>query len=178
MVLSDKDISAYLKSGLLKIFPMPEEIGTASIDLRLGSSFLKVDEQSTPIIDVERQISYTTHTHDCYVIIPPQTFILGSTKERIVLPGILSAYIEGRSSVGRLGIFVQNAGYIDPGFDGKITIELFNANKLPVKLNVGMRICQLVLLKTSSEVSNLYCGKYQNQDNVTGSKIFIETEVK
>ena len=92
------------------------------------------------------------------------------------LPNKLTAFVEGRSSIGRMGLFIQNAGWVDPGFEGEITLELFNANRLPIKLESGRRICQLVFAEMDQEAQNPYCGKYQGQKNSVGSKIYLDRD--
>ncbi len=104
----------------------------------------------------------------------PGQFILATTKEYFKIPNDLTAFVEGRSSWGRLGLFIQNAGWVDPGFEGEITLELFNANKCAIELNVGVRIGQLVFAQMRKEAIEPYCGKYQKQRNATGSKVFMD----
>ena len=83
-----------------------------------------------------------------------------------------------RSSIGRIGLFIQNAGWVDPGFKGQITLELYNANSLPIRLRVGRRICQLVFCKMDQQAKNPYDGKYQGQRFSTGSRVFMDSESK
>ena len=94
------------------------------------------------------------------------------------MPNNLTAFVEGRSSIGRIGLFIQNAGWVDPGFEGQITLELYNANSLPIKLKKGRRICQLVFCKMDNEAKNPYNGKYQKQRKSVGSRVFEDVEVK
>src|SRR5690606_32197493 len=82
----------------------------------------------------------------------------------------LTAFVEGRSSVGRIGLFIQNAGWVDPGFEGRITLELYNAGSLPIKLQAGKRICQLVFCLMDQKAANPYRGKYQGQSITVGSR--------
>ena len=95
--------------------------------------------------------------------------------ENYELPNNLSAFVEGRSSIGRMGLFIQNAGWVDSGFEGRITLELYNANSLPIKLESGKRICQLVICQMDQESERPYSGKYQGQDKSVGSRVFMDT---
>jgi dCTP deaminase len=97
--------------------------------------------------------------------------------EYIRLPNNMTAFVEGRSSIGRLGLFIQNAGWVDPGFEGEITLELFNANKCAIELKYGRRIGQLVFAQLDKDALNPYRGKYQGQRGVTGSRIYLDTEI-
>jgi len=112
------------------------------------------------------------------IIIPPHSFLLATTKEYIKLPNNLTAFVEGRSSIGRMGLFIQNAGWVDPGFEGQITLELYNANRLPIKLESDRRICQLVFASMDSKADNPYQGKYQGQKNTVGTRVFEDPENK
>lgn len=103
----------------------------------------------------------------------PGDFCLATTREHISLPKDIAAYVEGRSSIGRLGLFVQNAGFIDPGFEGQITLELFNASRNAITIAAGQTLCQIVFLRTEG-VEMAYAGKYQNQLGTTGSRIYRE----
>ena len=85
--------------------------------------------------------------------------------------------VEGRSSLGRLGLFIQNAGWVDPGFHGEITLELFNANRCAIKLQAGRRIGQLVFARMDRAARNPYRGKYQGQRGATGSRVFLDEEL-
>jgi dCTP deaminase len=86
----------------------------------------------------------------------------------------MTAFVEGRSSVGRMGLFIQNAGWVDPGFKGEITLELYNANSLPIRLEAGRRICQLVLCSMDKPALKPYSGKYQGQMKSTGSRVYLD----
>ena len=110
-------------------------------------------------------------------LIPPHSFILATTKEYFEIPNDMTAFVEGRSSVGRIGLFVENAGWVDPGFKGNITLELFNANSLPIEVESGRRICQLVFCKMDKSSVNPYKGKYLGQKGATGSLVFKDREI-
>jgi dCTP deaminase len=176
MILSDGTIREYLKKGKLVVEPLEDyQIQPASIDLRLGKSFLKLDENTMEVMTLRDKISYVSFNTD-EIIIPPNSFLLATTMEHIELPADLTAFVEGRSSIGRMGLFIQNAGWVDPGFKGQITLELYNANRLPIKLFSERRICQLVLAKLDRPAQNPYQGKYINQKDAVGSKVFKDFE--
>ena len=96
--------------------------------------------------------------------------------ELIRIPANVTAFVEGRSSIGRMGLFIQNAGWVDPGFEGNITLELFNANRLPLKLASGRRICQIVFAFMDQATRTPYAGKYQGQRGTVGSRIFDDSD--
>ncbi len=177
MILSDKTIISMLNEGTLKISPINnEQIQPASVDIRLGDTFSIVEDSHTGIISLENEIKYKTIKTDTYVLLPGQ-FVLATTMEYIDLPNDLTAFVEGRSSLGRMGLFIQNAGWVDPGFKGEITLELYNANRCAIELKAGRRVGQLVFAKMDSTALNPYNGKYQGQKGATGSKVFLDDEV-
>ncbi len=155
----------------------PQSIQPASIDCHLGDHFLVVEDRQMHTIELDQEIVYREITGS-EITIPPHSFLLATTQEYIKLPNNLTAFVEGRSSIGRIGLFIQNAGWVDPGFEGQITLELYNANSLPIRLKAGRRICQLVFCKMDLEARNPYKGKYQGQRKTTGSRIFKDSEVK
>jgi len=174
MILSDGTIQNLLNEGTLKVSPLCEQsIQPASIDLRLGRHYLTVEDQymEAGCITLTDEIKYRELVGDT-IIIPPHSFLLATTMEYMELPNNMTAFVEGRSSVGRMGLFIQNAGWVDPGFKGEITLELYNANSLPIKLEAGRRICQLVLCSMDKPALNPYNGKYQGQKLSTGSRVF------
>ena len=178
MILSDKTIITMLKEGELKISPLDNnQIQPASVDIRLGDTFSIVEDSHTGILTLENEIKYKTIKTDTYVILPGQ-FVLATTMEYIGLPNDLTAFVEGRSSLGRMGLFIQNAGWVDPGFNGEITLELYNANRCAIELKTGRRIGQLVFAKMDNAALNPYSGKYQGQKGATGSKVFMDSDVK
>lgn len=177
MILSDKKIIELIKSKELEINPLDDgQIQPASVDIRLGNHFLKLDENRIEAMSMTDEIQYVSFEAD-QVIIPPNTFLLATTREYIKLPNYLTAFVEGRSSIGRMGLFIQNAGWVDPGFEGAITLELYNANRLPIKLECGRRICQLVFAQMDQAAQNPYRGKYQGQTNSVGSRVFLDEDV-
>lgn len=164
MVLSDRDIKKYLKSGKIVVSPRPklaEALGSCSIDLRLGSSFRVFEYSRYPYIDpfdkkigdkITREVNVSKGNP---FIIHPGDFVLGTTIEHVEIPDDLTGRLEGRSSIGRLGIVIHStAGNIECGFRGNITLELANMGKLPVALYPGIRICSVSFeqLSTAAEV--------------------------
>ena len=177
MILSDATLKKMINSKELIIDPVTEgAIQSASIDCHLGNHFLTVEDKEMHLIALDAPIKYREIEADS-VIIPPHSFLLATTKEYIKLPANISAFAEGRSSIGRIGLFIQNAGWIDPGFEGRITLELYNANSLPIKLDAGRRICQLVFCSMDRPAQNPYKGKYQGQIKSVGSKIYEDKEI-
>lgn len=176
MILSDRTIKKLLSSKELIVEPITEEqIQPASVDLRLGTHFLKVDENAIDCMTLSSPIQYVEFESN-EVIIPPHSFLLATTMEYIKLPNNLTAFVEGRSSIGRMGLFIQNAGWVDPGFEGEITLELYNANRLPIRLTAGRRICQLVFAQLDEIAERPYCGKYQYQRKTVGSMVYKDYE--
>lgn len=117
------------------------------------------------------------HPRRSYLLLPGQ-FVLATTMEFVALPDDLTAFVEGRSSLGRMGLFIQNAGWVDPGFQGEITLELYNANRFAIELKAGRRIGQLVFAKMDRAARNPYRGKYQGQTGATGSRVFLDREAR
>lgn len=176
MILSDVTLKRMIETGELGVTPITEEsIQPASIDCRLGDHFLVVEDRQMQIIDLNSEIKYR-ELDGPSITIPPHSFLLATTMEYIRLPKNLTAFVEGRSSIGRIGLFIQNAGWVDPGFEGQITLELYNANSLPIRLEAGRRICQLVFCSMDQEAAIPYQGKYQGQKRATGSQVYRDTE--
>ena len=178
MILSDRTIYRMLEEGTLRISPLEEgQVQPASVDIRLGSAFSIVEDSPTGIIALDEEIRYKTITSGTYVLLPNQ-FVLATTMEYFELPDDVTAFVEGRSSLGRLGLFIQNAGWVDPGFQGEITLELYNANRCAIELKAGRRVGQLVFARMDGAALHPYRGKYQGQRGATGSRIFLDHEVK
>lgn len=176
MILSDETMRQMIAHGELHIDPITEHsIQPASIDCHLGSHFLSIKDKEMHIISLDSEVKYDEHESDS-IIIPPHSFILATTREYIKLPNDLTAFVEGRSSIGRIGLFIQNAGWVDPGFEGRITLELYNASSVPIKLDAGRRICQLVFCKMDRAAAVPYNGKYQGQDKSVGSRVMQDSE--
>lgn len=184
MILSDTDIRLRLKRGDLGIWPNPDEhqLQPASVDVRLGCDFVRF-RQCRGSIDVrDGQALEDMQTRSSVpnmfgVKIEPGEFLLAVTRERVAIPDDLVARVEGRSSLARLGLAVHvTAGFIDPGFEGQITLELANFNRYPITVYSGMRIAQLVFEKLSTPAARPYGhkdgnNKYQGQTQATPSRI-------
>lgn len=185
MILSDADILARLEEGDLVIDPLDDidlQVQPASVDVRLGREFLEFQRANIPCIhpNSENEVSdYVTETvieDGDEFILHPGDFVLGSTHERVEIPSDLVAQVEGRSSLGRLAIVVHaTAGFVDPGFRGRITLELSNLGSAPVALNPGMRISQLVFTELKTRADRPYGSergsKYQDQAGPEASRI-------
>lgn len=177
MILSDKTLLKMLDEKTLIIEPLEtDQIQPASVDIRLGNTFSVVEDSSSGIINLENEIKYKMITSDTYILLPNQ-FVLATTMEYFDLPNNLTAFVEGRSSLGRMGLFIQNAGWVDPGFKGEITLELYNANRCAIELKAGRRIGQLVFAKMDDTALHPYSGKYQGQKGATGSRVFLDSEI-
>jgi len=176
MILSDKKLREMIDSGELVVDPIgPESIQPASIDCTLGDHFLVVEDTHMEVLTLDDEIKYREIVGDT-ITIAPKSFLLATIQEYVELPANLTAFVEGRSSIGRMGLFIQNAGWVDPGFKGRITLEIYNANSLPIKLQKGRRICQLVFAAMDQATDNPYNGKYQGQDKSVGSRVFKDSE--
>jgi dCTP deaminase len=180
MILSDRKIKELLDRKELVIEPIDSnQIQPSSVDLRLGNDFLIYPEE-IEILDVKNpdlgnQLKKVVADEEGFVI-QPKHFILATTREYIKLPDYLTAFVEGRSSLGRLGLFIENAGWVDAGFEGNITLEFYNANSRPLRIYPGMRICQLVFAQMEQPAENPYRGKYQGQRGTTASRIYLDKD--
>lgn len=164
-----------LTSGKLSITPLEKhQIQPASVDIRLGNTFSNVLDFEN-VLYLDNPINYETVKANSFMLLPGQ-FVLATTMEYFSLSNDLTAFVEGRSSIGRLGLFIQNAGWVDPGFQGEITLELYNAIRCIIELCAGQRIGQLVFAKLDHEALNPYDGKYQGQRGATGSKVYLDFE--
>jgi dCTP deaminase len=178
MILSDGTIRQLLDDKTLVIEPLvAQSIQPASVDCRIGNHFLVVESTQEGIIKMNSEIKYREVISES-MLIPPHSFLLAMTQEYIELPHNLTAFVEGRSSIGRMGLFIQNAGWVDPGFKGNITLQLYNANSLPIEVQAGRRVCQLVLCKMDQAALKPYAGKYQGQRVSTGSRVFKDKEIQ
>lgn len=179
MILSDKTLKKMLATKAIKCEPLTEQsIQGASIDCRIGNHFLVTEDHQMDLIDMNQEIKYREIVADS-IVIPPKSFILGTTMEYLELPDDMTVFIEGRSSVGRMGLFIENAGWVDPGFKGNLTLELYNANTLPIRIYAGRRLCQLIFAQMDRKAdmpygSHPYSGKYQGQRNTVGSRISLD----
>lgn len=169
MVLSDRELKKALESGRIKIRPKPDlktQLGSCSIDLRLGNIFRVFEHSLYPYIDPSRRDYSNEITRIIKVkqgdsfIIQPGDFVLASTLERITIDSTLLGRLEGRSSLGRLGIVVHStASVFDPGWDGKAVLELGNLGRMAVSLTPGMRICAMTFEELSSPAEVPYSKK-------------------
>jgi dCTP deaminase len=176
MILSDDTLRQMIAEKSIVVDPLePFQVQPASIDLRLGRQFLRIDENTLEGLTLDSELAYVRIEKD-EIIIPPHSFLLATTVEWIRIPSNVTAFVEGRSSIGRMGLFIQNAGWVDPGFEGNITLELFNANRLPLRLTSGRRICQIVFAFMDKPTRTPYAGKYQGQRGTVGSRIFKDRE--
>lgn len=177
MILSDSTLRKLLEKGDLYIDPCSEDqIQCSSVDLRLGSEFARYSGREP--IDVRKGAeAVSVMRAENYIEILPKEFLLATTVEYIKLPSSITAFVEGRSSLGRLGLFIENAGWVDAGFEGQITLELYNANSVPIRLYPGMRICQLVFAMLDSVPEKTYKGKYLGQRGVTPSRIELDGDL-
>src|SRR3989344_4429969 len=185
MILSDKDLKAKLDNGEIKIAPMPDlevALGPMSIDLRRGHQFMVYTRTEQPYIDVkqpetlENLTSLVNMNNDEPFTIHPGEFVLATTLESVEIPNNFAGRLEGRSSLGRLGIVIHStAGKFDPGWKGNLVLEISNIGLVPVRIYPEMRICQLLFEELSSETTQPYTqrksSKYKNQDNPIGSRI-------
>ena len=174
MIYSDTTIKDKIKSGCMSFDPLIEaNIQPASIDITLSDKFLE-PVYSNAIIDLDKPIHYNGYIADNSngFVLHPRSFVLASTVEYMKIPSNITAWVEGRSSIGRIGLFIQNAGWIDPGFEGTITLELFNASNFSIRLLPGTKVGQIIFAELDKPCDNPYNGKYQGQKLTTGSKIY------
>jgi len=198
MILSDKKIKEYIKSRKIVVEPFDEGlVGPASLDVRLGFKFRVFKNISIEAIDVKNYkedviyrseskdfiIHHGTYSdliiakrEDVPIVIHPNEFILASVYEYIELPKNIAAQISGRSSIGRLGLLVHtSAGWIDPGYAGHLTLEIYNVNKIPVKLYPLTKVAQIVFYELEEDVELSYgereSSKYYKEDGATESRI-------
>ncbi|MDG2100959.1 MAG: dCTP deaminase [Dehalococcoidales bacterium] len=187
MVLSDRDIKAAVKAGIIGIDPYFEkDVQPASVDLHLDKKLLVFNNSNAPFIDLKKELpdlnSPVLIKDDEPFILHPGEFVLGSTLEKITIPSNMVARIEGKSSLGRLGLLIHStAGFVDPGFDGNLTLELANVSRLPITLYYGMRIGQISFQQMLSEAERPYGSpelksRYQGQIDPTESRVFKDFE--
>lgn len=183
VLLSDRDIRARLASGDLGLEPLDlAMVQPSSVDVRLDRGFRLFDNHKYPFIDpAEDQPDLTRLVEvgaDEAFILHPGEFVLGATYERVTLPADVAARLEGKSSLGRLGLLTHStAGFIDPGFSGHVTLELSNVSTLPIKLWPGMKIGQVCYFQLSSPSETPYgqggnLNRYQGQRGPTASRSF------
>lgn len=184
MLLSDKDILAQADAGLIALDPWdPAMLQPSSVDVRLDKYFRVFENHRYPHIDPAKEQPELTRLievgDDEAFVLHPGEFVLGSTWEQVTLPATVAARLEGKSSLGRLGLLTHStAGFIDPGFSGHVTLELSNMATLPVKLWPGMKIGQLCFFQLSSPTehpygSDTYGSRYQGQRGPTPSRSYL-----
>jgi dCTP deaminase len=183
MILSDRDIRQAIRDGRVGIDPFDEaDIQPSSIDLHVDKLFRTFHNHRFPHIDVKQPMENLTElvevAEDEAFILHPGEFVLGSTSEYVTLPHDLVARLEGKSSLGRLGLLIHStAGYVDPGFEGHLTLELSNVANLPITIYPYMKIGQISFFQLTSVAENPYGSgkvgsKYQGQRGPTPSKYF------
>lgn len=180
-MLSDRDIKKYIESGDLQISNLADtQIGASSVDLTLDKKFLifkhsDVTHINPEAYDKEKIMSSVIKENESFIIHPGE-FVLGTTKEYVKIPDFLVGRLDGRSSLGRLGIVVHStAGSVHPGFEGQLTLEIANISNLPVELRPGLKICQISFMTLTSPAINPYnkvpTSKYHDQRGPGVSKI-------
>ena len=183
MILSDRDIKANLAAGRIVVDPLDEScIQPSSIDVKVSNLFRVFRNHTAGVIDVKQDLTDLTELveidPDGVFMLHPGEFVLGSTLERVAVPDDLVARVEGKSSLGRLGLLIHStAGFIDAGFDGHVTLELANVANLPITLYPGMKIGQISFMTMTSPADNPYGSgakgsKYQGQRGPTPSRYF------
>lgn len=186
MILSDASIEGYIKSGELVIEPLGDNaIQPASVDLRLGPEFAIMGRPRGGYIDAADRLDpdaiqhHDAQLHRSFMLLPGE-LVLASTMEYVEIPSFLSARIEGKSSLGRLGLLVHStAGFVDPGFKGQLTLEMSTLLRVPVKVWPGMRIAQLSFTQMSSPAKRPYGSPglgshYQGQRGPTASRVGVK----
>lgn len=184
VLLSDRDIRTQLDAGRVTLEPYDVEmIQPASIDVRLDKYFRLFDNHRYPVIDPAQDQPDLTRLVDVGpddpLVLHPGEFVLGATYERVTLPDDIAARLEGKSSLGRLGLLTHStAGFIDPGFTGHVTLELSNTATMPIMLWPGMKIGQLCFFQLSSAAERPYGSgatgsRYQGQRGPTASRSHV-----
>jgi len=183
VLLSDRDIRAEIDAGRVVLDPWdPRMLQPSSIDVRMDKYFRLFDNHKYPYIDPAEEQPDLTRLVEVApgepFILHPGEFVLGSILETVTLPDDVAARVEGKSSLGRLGLLTHaTAGFVDPGFSGHVTLELSNVATLPIKLWPGMKVGQLCFFRLSSSVetpygSDVYGSHYQGQRGPTASRSF------
>ena len=187
MVLSDRTIRSEIEAGRIRIDPFdPELIQPSSVDVRVDRAFRVFHNARYAYIDVRQPMDGLTELVEVDdsepFILHPGEFVLGQTLERVALPDDLVARLEGKSSLGRLGLLIHStAGFVDSGFSGNLTLELSNVANLPITIYEGMPIGQLSFMRMDRSVDNPYGStatgsKYQGQTEPTASRFYLNFE--
>ena len=182
MILSDRTIREQVEAGRIVIDPFdPDCVQPSSVDLHVDAEFRVFRNNRYPFIDVKQAQDLTELVEvkpDEAFILHPGEFVLGSTLERVAIPDDLVARLEGKSSLGRLGLLIHStAGYVDPGWDGYLTLELSNVANLPITIYPGMKIGQISFFQLTTPADTPYGSagnKYQGQRGPTASRIHEE----
>ncbi|MEK6879136.1 MAG: dCTP deaminase [Nanoarchaeota archaeon] len=182
MILSDNDIRKSIMDKLIDINPRPDKLEGSSVDLHLEGIIKEpFIPGALPIVDTKNVNTYPfyeEHIFEDYFVVPPKTFVLGSTIEKIKISPNLSAFVQGRSSWARLGLAIEIAGFCDAGFEGQITLEIFNMSNHGIKIYKNQKICQIIFVKMSSIPEIPYnkkeTQKYMNQKEPTESKLYLD----
>ena len=183
MILSDRDLRAEIAAGRIIIEPFDEAcVQASSIDAKVHNLLRVFRNHSAGVLDVKKDLTDLTELVevplDGVFMLHPGEFVLGSTLERVAVPHDLVARVEGKSSLGRLGLLIHStAGFIDAGFDGHVTLELANVANLPITIYPGMKIGQVSFMKMTSPAERPYGSgakgsKYQGQRGPTPSRYF------
>jgi dCTP deaminase len=184
MVLSDRSIKEAIAAGRVRIEPLdPDDIQPASVDVHLARRFRVFRNSRYPYIDPTREqaglMDIVEASAEEPFVLHPGEFVLGATIERLVLPEDVVARLEGKSSLGRLGLLIHStAGYVDPGWDGTLTLELSNVANLPIVLSPGMPIGQISFFQLTTAVDRPYGtpglgSRYQGQIDPTPSRAHL-----
>ena len=187
MVLSDKTIRSEIEAGRIVIDPYDESlVQPSSVDVRVDNRFRVFNNSRYPYIDVRQPMEDLTEPveieGDEPFILHPGEFVLGQTLERVTLPNDLVARLEGKSSLGRLGLLIHStAGFVDSGFSGNLTLELSNVANLPITIYQGMPIGQMSFMRMDGPVDRPYGSqetgsKYQGQAEPTPSRFYLNFE--
>jgi len=184
MVLSDRTIKAEIEAGRIVVDPFDEAmVQPSSVDVRVDRRFRVFRNARYPFIDVRQPMEELTEpleiSDDEPFSLHPGEFVLGQTLERVRLPDDIVARLEGKSSLGRLGLLIHStAGFVDPGFEGNLTLELSNVANLPVTIYYAMPIGQISFVQVDQPVERPYGGsdagsKYQGQAEPTPSRFYL-----
>jgi dCTP deaminase len=187
MILADKDIKEVIESGKLGVEPFIKEcVQPSSLDLHLEKRVRVFDNYGIAEIDVREKVDVTrvVEIPESGFVLHPGEFILGSTEEYFKFPSDLAGQINGKSSLGRLGLIIHaTAGFFDPGFEGAATLEIANVSRLPIRLYAGMKIAQMVFFRMTQEVETPYGSeklgsKYSGQRGPTASMGYLNFKKK
>jgi dCTP deaminase len=172
LVLNDKTIR-YYGDDLITPF-LPERVQPASYDLALGNDFILFDLSTSLIVDMDlpeeagRKVTLKSGDH---LLLQPGQFVLGVTEEVIMVPSDLMARLEGKSTIGRKGLMIHvTAGFVDPGWEGRLTLEIYNLRRIPIILRPGRTICQIAFSQMIGSAAIPYNGRYQGDMSVESSK--------